>query len=224
MEMSVVWRRSVPQFLVAIILVVMTALYFLYIDKTTKAALGYWDKLLIDYSIVIAALAAIVGGVDVARYHVGLIMKREKGQVPFSLITLFLQVVCVAFALHALAAKIPILTHPQFSWIYLNLQVPTSSAMYSILVFYIASAAYRTFRARNPPAFLLLIVGIIVMLGNTSLGFAIWPGFKPLRDWIMKVPTAAGYRPIVIGVGLGAIILGLRLILRKEVTWMGRRD
>lgn len=222
--MSVVLRRTVPQFLVAIILIVMTALYFLYIDKTTKAALDYWDQLLISYSIAIAALAAIVGGVDLARYHVTLIMKREREQIPFSLITLFLEVVCVVFAFYALATGVPILTQPQFSWIYLNLQVPTSSAMYSILVFYIASAAYRTFRARNPPALLLLIVGVIVMLGNTSLGFAVWPGFKPLRDWIMTVPNAAGYRPIVIGVGLGIIILGLRLIMRKEVTWMGRRD
>ncbi len=222
--MSVIWRRTVPQLLVAIILVVMTALYFLYIDKTTKATLNYWDQLLINYSIVIAALAAIVGGVDLARYHVALIMKREREQIPFSLITLFLEVVCVVFAFYALATGVPILTQPQFSWIYLNLQVPTSSAMYSILVFYVASAAYRTFRARNPPALLLLIVGVIVMLGNTSLGFVIWPGFTPLKDWIMTVPNAAGYRPIVIGVGLGTIILGLRLILRKEVTWMGRRD
>ncbi len=222
--MSVVWRRTVPQLLVAIIIIAMTAFYFLYVDKTAKAALGYWDKLLIDYSIVIAALAAVVGGVDVARYHVSLIMKRERGQVPYSLVTLILEVVCVIFALQALATGVPILTQPQFSWIYLNLQVPTSSAMYSILVFYIVSAAYRTFRARNPPALLLLIVGIIVMLGNTSLGFVIWPGFKPLRDWIMTVPNAAGYRPITIGVGLGSIILGLRLILRREVTWMGRRD
>jgi uncharacterized membrane protein YidH (DUF202 family) len=224
MEMSVVWRRTVPQLLVAIILIVMTAFYFLYIDKATKVAIDSWDKLLIDYSIVIAAIAAIVGGVDVARYHVSLIMKREKEQIPFSSITLILEIICVVFAFYALATGVPILTQPQFSWIYLNLQVPTSSAMYSILVFYIASAAYRTFRARNPPALLLLIVGIIVMLGNTSLGFVIWPGFAPLRDWIMTVPNAAGYRPIVIGVGLGTIILGLRLILRREVTWMGRRD
>ncbi|MEM2893077.1 MAG: hypothetical protein QW486_02905 [Candidatus Bathyarchaeia archaeon] len=224
MEMSVVWRRTIPQILVAIILVVMTALYFLYVDKTTKSALNYWDGLLINYSIVIAALAAIVGGVDLARYHVSLIMKREREQIPFSLITLILEVVCVIFAFYAIATGVPILTQPQFSWIYLNLQVPTSSAMYSILVFYVASAAYRTFRARNPPALLLLVVGVIVMLGNTSLGFVIWPGFTPLKDWIMTVPNAAGYRPIVIGVGLGTIILGLRLILRKEVTWMGRRD
>lgn len=96
--------------------------------------------------------------------------------------------------------------------------------MYSILVFYIASASYRAFRVRNPMALLLLVTALIVVFGNTTIGGLTWPRFLSLRDWVMTVPNTAVFRPITIGAGLGIIILGLRLLMWREVSWMGRRE
>ena len=152
-------------------------------------------------------------------------------QAPFSTVTIALLITMVIFGVigwyYSYAdpkAGITITTQPQFQWLYTNLYGPADAAMYSILVFYIASASYRAFRVRNPMALLLLITAVIIMFGNTTIGGLIWPGFLSLRDWIMTVPNTAAFRPITIGAGLGTIVLGLRLLTWREVSWMGRRE
>ncbi|MEM0015191.1 MAG: hypothetical protein QXS42_04915 [Zestosphaera sp.] len=229
--MSLAVKRLIPQLIVSIILIIMVVFYFFYIDKSVADAFSTWDKALSDWAVIITAFALMVGGADIFRYHVMQIRKAGVRQAPFSGVTISLELLMIAFALIGFyisyadpKAGISITTQPQFRWLYTNVYAPCDSAVYSILLFYIASASYRAFTARNPMAALLLVVAVIVMLGNTSLGGLIWPGILPLRDWIMTVPNTAAFRPITMGAGFGTIILGLRLLIWREVSWLGRRD
>ena len=61
-----------------------------------------------------------------------------------------------------------------FEWLYTNIQVPMDATMFSLLAFFIASAAFRAFRARTFEASLLLITALIVMMGNVPVGDLIW--------------------------------------------------
>jgi len=222
--MSTIVRRNIPQLIVSAIIVLMVFFYFFYFDASTSKTLGSWDKVLTDYALIVVAIAAIVGGVDILRYHVIQFRKREGRQIFFSSLMIVTEVAMVLFAFFALFTGVPIPSQVNFQWLYTYLYAPSDSAMYSILLFYMASASYRTFRVRNPPALLLLVVAVLVILGNTSLGEILWGGFLPIKDWIMTVPNTAAFRPITIGLGFGIIILGLRLIIGKETTWMGRRE
>ena len=66
-----------------------------------------------------------------------------------------------------------------FVWMFNNVQVPADATMFSILAFFIASAAYRTFRARTPEAAILLVSAIIVMIGRVPIGASHLPGIYP---------------------------------------------
>jgi hypothetical protein len=102
--------------------------------------------------------------------------------------------------------------------------------MFSLLAFFIASAAYRAFVGRNFESSLLLIASVLVMLGNTSIGAFLTSGLPQflsflhlpnISEFIMTYPTTAGQRAIMIGTGLGIIGSSLRIILGIERSYLG---
>jgi hypothetical protein len=109
-----------------------------------------------------------------------------------------------------------------FMWVFDHLQVPMQSTMFSLLAFFVASAAYRGFRARTKEATLLLLSAAIVMLGRVPIGNMIHSAIPDLSDWILNYPSMAARRGIIIGIGLGTISTSLRIILGIERTYLGR--
>ncbi len=92
--------------------------------------------------------------------------------------------------------------------------------MFSLLAFFIASAAYRAFRARTLEATLLLVTAAIVMLGRVPVGAEIWSKLPVMQDWVMAIPQMAAKRGIFIGVAMGTIAMSLRVILGLERTYL----
>jgi hypothetical protein len=111
-----------------------------------------------------------------------------------------------------------------YKWIFDYIHVPCASTMFSILAFFIASAAYRTFRARTPEAALLLVAAVIVMLGRVPIGREISEFFPLATDWLLTVPNLAAKRGILLGISLGAIATSLRIIFCIERSYLGGGD
>lgn len=111
-----------------------------------------------------------------------------------------------------------------FLYLFENFQIPLSATMFSLLAFFVASAAFRAFRARNPEATLLLVAAVLVMIGRVPIGYWIWQGFPDLVEWIMNVPNTAAKRGIIFGIDLGLISMALRVILGIERSYMGGKD
>jgi hypothetical protein len=99
--------------------------------------------------------------------------------------------------------------------------IPLHATMFSLLAFFIASAAFRAFRARTALATVLLLSALILMLRfNPYLG----PLGNPdaaLASWILNVPNLAAKRAIIIGIGLGIVATALKVILGIERGYMG---
>jgi hypothetical protein len=108
-----------------------------------------------------------------------------------------------------------------YVWMYDYVFYPCNATMFALLAFFIASAAFRAFRARNAEAALLLGAAIIIMLGRAPIGRAISDLLPLISDWILDVPNNAGRRAIMMGAALGAIATGLRIILGLERSHLG---
>jgi len=113
-----------------------------------------------------------------------------------------------------------------FDWVFQNMFVPLDATMFSLLAFFIASAAFRAFRARSFEATALLIAGCIVMLGRVPVGELIGSPHTDtvlgsITSWILLNPSNAAYRGIMFGVILSQVAISLRIIFGIERTYMG---
>ncbi len=168
-------------------------------------SLGYF---FVDSAIIVAAFAIVLGFLNIMMVHFKKIRGLQQGW-PYSIILIVVMWIVLVPGL--LGAQGP--SSPIVRWIFRHVQFPIQATIASLLVFFVASAAYRAFRARNLESILLLIVAIIVLLGQIPLGAFIWDQLPTIKDWILEVPSLAGARGIILGVGLGTVATGLRVLM-----------
>jgi len=99
---------------------------------------------------------------------------------------------------------------------------PIESTMFALLAFFIASAAFRAFRARTAGATILLLSAGVVMLGLIPAVEDALPPLAAVGQFLLDYPNTAAKRAIVIGVGLGAIAVALKTILGIDRTILDR--
>lgn len=103
---------------------------------------------------------------------------------------------------------------PLSTWLFTFVQYPLQAALFSLLAFYMLSAAYRALRPGGLSAgasAVFVLAGVIFLLTQLAGGQGSW--LQAARDWLIGVPTLAGVRGLLLGVALGAAIAGLRVVL-----------
>ncbi|MDY6914732.1 MAG: hypothetical protein SVM86_00230 [Candidatus Cloacimonadota bacterium] len=193
-----------------------------------------------NWFLIISGFAIILGQLSLFKVNI-LKIKYKKPNWPYSVITLASFIIMVGVGIlwgtqdnSGLAGNgqhiVAVMGSKPFDYLFHNVYQHLQATMFSLLAFFIASAAYRAFIARTFESNLLLISAILVMLGNTSLG-SFLTSWMPqtlnflhlpkLAEFIMKYPTTAGQRAIMIGAGLGIIGSSLRIILGIERSYLG---
>ena len=127
----------------------------------------------------------------------------------------------------AAVADVPEGAFSLFDWLYNYVQVPCQATIFSILAFFMASAAFRAFRARNVEAALLLAAALVVMFGRVPISEEVgrclgsWDLFPKAADVLMEYPNMAAKRGIMLGISLGAISQSLRVLFGIERSYLG---
>ena len=101
---------------------------------------------------------------------------------------------------------------------------PIEATMFSLLAFFIASAAYRAFRARTIRATILLSSALVVMLGLVPVVEEVFPFMTKISAFLLEYPNTAAKRAIMIGVALGAISVAIKNIVGIDRTILGKRQ
>jgi hypothetical protein len=196
---------------------IVTVISSLLVIFSTNFYLGVkWDLMasLDGWFIIGIAIAMALGFVNLTAIHWKYIQRKREGWV-FSIILL---VVMYGYVILGLVQK---QTGVQFDWIYTNIQAALAATVFSLVAFFITSAAYRAFRIRTKEATLLLIFAVFVMLGRAPIGDAIWGQWGYWANKIMAVPNMAGMRGIALGAAVGGFATAIRIMLGLERAHLG---
>lgn len=205
--MSKLVKRWIPGLLFATLpgLVVLFGYLF------PSPLLVYWRDALVEWAVIVAAFAFLLGLFNILRVHGERIGHRRKGWL-YSLVLLLAMI--LAWIPPILPANVPgqdMVDRAVFDYVI----SPVGAALAALVVFTLALAAFRLLRVRRSAGavFFLLIV-VVVLLGSTPLTGLEW--LADIRDWIVSVPGMAGMRGLLLGVALGTVVTALRVLVLSD--------
>jgi hypothetical protein len=203
--MAVVKRIVPTAIAIAAGLFVLVAAFFPQLDE-----LGAF---FVDLVVILAAFALLLGVVNVLRVHGSKLRERQPGSI-YSLVLIASMLVVIAIGLPAFSDQPSGPSQPVVQWIFYNIQAPIQASLSALLVFLTVTATARLLRVRSPESAVMLAVVFLVLVGQVTAGLLpVWPTIK---DWILDVPVMAAVRGILLGVALGAVLTGIRLLLGVE--------
>ncbi len=181
---------------------------FTQVDVFNTLYLPQLSSLFVNWASILFAFALVLGLLNLLAVHINRIRQRIEGWT-YSLVLL-------ATVFVVLCAGLSGVNSLSLNWIFRNVQVPLQATLLSLLVFFIASAAFRAYRTGSRAVLVMLVVAVIVLLGQMPLGDSLSLELVGVSQWIRDVPAVAGARGILLGVALGTIATGLRIILGVE--------
>jgi hypothetical protein len=235
-------KRTIP-------LLIATATGFVLIVAYFVPPIQHWSEQVSVWFNILAAVAFILGGANLIATHARHISDRTRGWA-YSVVLLVSFLATLFVGLGKVGVN-PATEFPGFAWsgsyrqtgsafwfLYEYVFQPLTATLFAILAFYIASAAFRAFRAKNLEASLLLGTAFIVLLGRTFAGIAltswidpaVWSGFQyftglrieNLTVYIMAVFNTVGNRAIMIGIALGIVSTSLKILLGLDRSYLGK--
>lgn len=167
--------------------------------------------LLIDWAVFLVAFAFILAYLQLIRVHLTRLGHGSK-QKSFSLFIVLsaLGTFLVVLWQGPAGAASQALLH--------GLLVPGQSALLALTAVTLVLGGMRMLRVRrNVSTLLFLAIVIIVLLGSIPLALVPYQGVMGvmvgLADWLQRVPAIAGMRGLALGVALGVLLTGLRVLL-----------
>lgn len=174
--------------------------------------ISYWAETVRTWAVIISNLALGIGIVNLLMTHGKLIDERRAGRWTYSIVAV---ITFFVFLIFGLLSYWEVET-AGYQWIFQHVYTTLQQTMYASTGFYIASSAYRAFRARNVDAALLLIAGIFLMLTNAPVGEAIWSGFPVVGDWLMSTGQMPAYRTLLMITAFGFLAYAFRVFMGRE--------
>jgi hypothetical protein len=207
--MSQMLKREVVYAITGIVTVVMFLEYFFFPESQA------WAEIIRTWSVIIYNISLGLGAVRLTMAH-SMNVQRKRENWAFSGVLLAGLAIMLLTGLAGYFMTGQQTNNAIYNWLFNWVYTPLGATLYPITGFYIFSAAYRAFRARNIDAALMLIAGCFVILSNAPVGEALWIGFATVGEWFRFTGQVPGMRTFALVGTLGMIAYGFRALLGKE--------
>lgn len=171
------------------------------------------QSVFLHWALILAAVAILVGVANLFRVHWKKLTKGQTGAL-YSLVLLISLVATIAVA--ALFGP----TSTWASWLFNYVQIPVETSLMAILAVTLAFAAARLLRRRlNVFTGVFLLTVLLALISRSTLPGLDAPIINEAAgwlDWLVQTPAVAGARGILLGVALGTVAAGLRVLLGAD--------
>lgn len=172
--------------------------------------------LFLRWAVILAAFAMLVGVANLLLVHLKKMGTVKKG-------SFYSLVLWIAFILTVVVVA---LNGPDGRWsvfLFNSFQVPVEGTLMALLSITLAVASMRLLH-RRAGLFSYVFIGaaLLVLLGTVPIyGVGEIPVLSQVRSWITGVLSVAGARGILLGVALGTVAAGVRVLLGVDRPYGG---
>ena len=99
-------------------------------------------------------------------------------------------------------------------------QLPIESSLAALLFLSLVHGGSRVMGKRRD-IWGLLFVAVVLMVLLASLPLAELAPLRAWNDWLMRVPVSAGARALLLGIALGMVVAGVRVVLGQDRAYRG---
>jgi hypothetical protein len=185
--------------------------YFIPMDGLLELRL-----VLVQWAIVLAATAVLVGVFNLLAVHWEKIRTNQKNGA-YSILLIF------SLAITYLLGLVFGTNSSLMRLVLDGIIVPAEATLMALLAVTLIYASVRLLRRRvDVMSFIFLGVAIVILLVSAPLPFGRFPGADGIKWFLTEFFTVAGTRGLLLGVALGALTTGLRILFGIDRPYGGK--
>ncbi len=173
--------------------------------------------------LVLAAVALLVGIINLISVHIRKLGGGDENS-GYSLILLISLLVTLGVGITDMVQTY-LFGQPNFrmtNWVFTNIQMPIETSLLAVTAVSLIYAAASILRKRmDINAVIFFFVVLLILLGSVAIPPATIPLLGGIRDWILRVPALGGARGLLLGIALGTITTGIRILMGTDRPYGG---
>jgi hypothetical protein len=207
--MSIVYRREIPRIITFLVGIVLVAAYFvdLPLINSLKEILTTTGSKIIPFTFILGTLALAIHSLR------EIFQKRKDIYLNAAILVSMSLMVFFGIMFGGQSTG--------YQWMVDWIITPVETIMGALVIFWIAQSAFRIFRIQSLEAALIATTCFLTILGNIPTVAYISPELASLGAWLKIEINQSVARGLWMGVGIGAIILGVRILLGLERGYLG---
>jgi hypothetical protein len=179
--------------------------------------------ILLRTGLVLSAIALLVGIINLLSVHFRK-MGEENENSGYSLILVITLAITLGVGVVDMVQTY-LFGRPNFqmtNWAFTNIQLPIETSLLAVTTISLTYAAASILRKRMDLfSITFFLVILLVLLGSFSIPPATLPFLHVIRDWIVRVPALGGARGLLLGIALGTITTGIRILIGTDRPYGG---
>lgn len=165
-------------------------------------------NMIVDWGLLLIGTTGLIGIGYLLKKHVSIVVKKERSS--------FLSIVLLAaFLISIVTGLVTSIRSTLFSDLMINVQIPVETSLLAILAVVLMTAGFRLITTRGwTPMSIAFLTSAVVTLGLNIIVFHLQSDSSGalVINFLRRLPLV-GARGILLGMALGGMIVGLRVLL-----------